>query len=1129
VTLFLHTGPMRKQARGVLCAAVVLAALLVTSWPSWAASPADLAGPLRDIAAMDRAGRLSPADPFAKLVGVRGDGRVLVDILFTRPAAGEIGNLTRLGARLHRQSDVRAEAIVPVSRLVDVACLPNVAQVCVPDRPVPLQIGPTVSEGVQLTNALSLQVSGITGLGVSVAIIDEGFLDYDTAELPPNVVTRSFRSDGVINGISDHGTAVAEIVADMAPNVSMYLLAVGTSMDVESALQYCIQNDIDIANISLGFLAGPFDGLAALDKAVNRARLAGVLPVVSSGNFAQRHWAGDYVDADGDSLMEFASQDEGATITTTVANEQVQAYLSWFETASAQGTRADLTDRDYDIELVDPTGVIIASSAVTQNGNDPPTETLLAIAPTAGSYDLRVRAKSANISTGPTDHFQFFVWTQDLESTLQVPETSLSVPGTAAGALSVGATRAVATLPAPIMNYPVDTLEPFSSQGPTVDGRQKPEMSGPDYVQTSTSLNPFPGTSAAAPHVAGGAALLKSEDQTRTPDELVDVLVRQLAAAQNLVSPIKLIDGKNASIDEAGAGRLSLRSGLDTKPPSISITFPLNGTTITTAQPTVVGVITDTETGVDQTTIELTLDGATVQWDSFNPSSGVVTYTPPAALTRAAHTVTLVASDNAGNAGAVAVANFRVGLPTLSAGLHLISLPYRNLKDPDPASIFGIAQSEVALARWVPTDTGFSKYRLWPDRYATFEPADCTGANPTVDSPPAGLGYFVNLPREVVLNVAGESLSDVSSYTIQLPLGTAEPTGWHMIGNPYQDTVDWSTVQFITHGVRQDLDTAIANGVTGGIIYEYVPGSGATGGYYDFTTPQSAALKPMTGYWLHVLTSTAVVIYPSTVTGSKTASKQAAESPKVSLENWKLQLVASAPGLRDPCNYLGVAATASSGYDVASDVPEPPPLGQTLRLYFPHPEWKTAGGEYAQDLRARSATAQSWAFEVACPTPGQRVTLTWPDLNASVPGELAIRLKDLDSGRAAFMRTTSSYSFKAPDAGVRHFEITAERAGAGGLQITALAAAPARDGSIAVSYELSTAASVTAEVRNIVGRPIRSLVVDRSTAKGTQTLTWDTRNEAGVRVPAGTYLLQLTAKTPDGQAVRRVCPVNAVR
>ena len=71
-------------------------------------------------------------------------------------------------------------------------------------------------------------------------------------------------------------------------------------------------------------------------------------------------------------------------------------------------------------------------------------------------------------------------------------------------------------------------LEQFSSQGPTVDGRVKPDIAAFDNVSSNlASLNPFCGTSASAPHVAGAAALVSGANSAMDAAQIQDFLERR--------------------------------------------------------------------------------------------------------------------------------------------------------------------------------------------------------------------------------------------------------------------------------------------------------------------------------------------------------------------------------------------------------------------------------------------------------------------------------------------------------------------------------------------------------------------------------------------------------------------------
>ena len=78
--------------------------------------------------------------------------------------------------------------------------------------------------------------------------------------------------------------------------------------------------------------------------------------------------------------------------------------------------------------------------------------------------------------------------------------------------------------------YDLGIVASFSSRGPTTDGRFKPELVAPSGVSTvsygvSEDFYGYTGTSAAAPHVAGAAALIKYANQSFTRDDLWNALI----------------------------------------------------------------------------------------------------------------------------------------------------------------------------------------------------------------------------------------------------------------------------------------------------------------------------------------------------------------------------------------------------------------------------------------------------------------------------------------------------------------------------------------------------------------------------------------------------------------------------
>jgi len=87
-----------------------------------------------------------------------------------------------------------------------------------------------------------------------------------------------------------------------------------------------------------------------------------------------------------------------------------------------------------------------------------------------------------------------------------------------------------------------------------------------------------------------------------------------------------------------------------------------------------------------------------------------------------------------------------------------------------------------------------------------------------------------------------------------------------------------------------------------------------------------------------------------------------------------------------------------------------------------------------------------------------------------------------------------------------------------GAQVAGLAAVPTARGA-QISFTLSQAATVQAEILNLAGRPVQALR-PRSFEAGVNCLVWDGKSAAGLPTPSGVYLVNVIARGEDGSESR---------
>ena len=379
------------------------------------------------------------------------------------------------------------EVLLPVSQIENIAEDPSVQYI---RRPLELHHN-VVSQGVEKINATTLHGLGINGTGVKVAVIDLGFSGYDSSSEIWNVVEAVPFTGDITGGGQVHGSACAEVILDVAPNASLYLYRIANEVDFGQAVDRSISQGVDIISCSLAVVnAGPYDGTGVICDIANNASANDILFTCSAGNYARKHYEGDYNDTDANSTHEFSigSLDEVLDLGTISLGDTISLYLSWDDWV--------LVDQDYDLYLLEYNGGwnVVDFSLNLQNGGGGqyPTESITYTS-TGGYYGVAILNYSA---TRPA-HLELFSFNNDfLEYNME--SSSIMCPADAATVLTVGATY-----------WSNDNLETFSSQGPTNDGRTKPDVTAPDGNTNSfTDPIPFYGTSSSAPHTAGAAALL---------------------------------------------------------------------------------------------------------------------------------------------------------------------------------------------------------------------------------------------------------------------------------------------------------------------------------------------------------------------------------------------------------------------------------------------------------------------------------------------------------------------------------------------------------------------------------------------------------------------------------------------
>ena len=429
---------------------------------------------------------------------------------------------------------------------------------------------------------------GISGEGIKIGVIDTGV----------NFAHPDFVSDGknsdLLKGYdfvemdnfpqdtNGHGTQVAGIISangqlkGIAPEAEIFAYRV--SEDGESvpsklivdAINRAILDDVDIINISLGVNMTHNQ----IQKSVNEAIKNGIVVVAAAGNGGP----------DPNSIGSPGSNPNAITVGATYNNREssmvstLQIDGEHFQVLPMVGTQiisepiiAEIEfggfSREQDLNGIDVNGKII----LAERGGESPDEIVYfsdkeKFAAMNGAKAIIVYNNLPGIYFGELIHeFTAEGYNPSIPSLSMTQEDGLEIKQM----LSENTIGEVN-----VFNHP-DFIAMFSSRGPVSPFYFKPDLVAPGVFVNTTSMNNFynitSGTSYAAPHVSGAAALLLNKNPEFSPEQIKSILV----TTSDVITDEY---GQKFDFNTGGAGRLNVTSAYKSElillPPNL--TFDLS-------------------------------------------------------------------------------------------------------------------------------------------------------------------------------------------------------------------------------------------------------------------------------------------------------------------------------------------------------------------------------------------------------------------------------------------------------------------------------------------------------------------------------------------------------------------------
>ncbi|MFP4692853.1 MAG: S8 family peptidase [Halothece sp.] len=413
-------------------------------------------------------------------------------------------------------------------------------------------VGSTTSQADTSINAdLARDLFDVSGEGVTIGVLSDSFnnlggasSDIASGDLPDDINVLQ----DLPRGGSDEGRAMLQLIHDLAPDADLaFRTAFGGKTDFAQGILELAEAGADIIVDDVVYFNEPFfqDGVVA--QAVDEVVSEGVSFFSSAGNSGRKSYesefrpSGEIFDL---GSFQLEAHDFNPTSEVDLFQEirvpeggQVSFSFQWDEPFFS-------AENDIDIFLLNEEKTDILAGSLDANVGNNPVEIFSFT--NDGSFD----SNEFNLAIGKTlesDHPEVMKYVGFGDLSINEFATNSSTLFGHANATEANAVGAAFFEDTPAFGTTPPEIESFSALGGTPilfdeegnrlaepEIRQKPDIVAPDGTNTTFFGNDiasdadsdpnFFGTSAAAPHAAAAAGLLKDADPSLTPSEISTAL-----------------------------------------------------------------------------------------------------------------------------------------------------------------------------------------------------------------------------------------------------------------------------------------------------------------------------------------------------------------------------------------------------------------------------------------------------------------------------------------------------------------------------------------------------------------------------------------------------------------------------